>query len=253
MTDENPYESAKSAPPEAASGRAMAFVGKVALAIVALLLLAALLLPATRSATGAAHRNHCLSQLKQLTLAMANYEAVHGTLPPAYTVDAEGNKLHSWRTLLLPYLEMQPLYESIDLTKPWDDPANQHAREASIDVYNCPSAVHDEGMTTYVVVTGKGMAFDGPTPTKLSDVKDLESETLAIVDVNGKRAVHWMSPDDITLEQLEVFWTEEHGHHPGVVQAAFIDGRARALSQQMPLLQLRAMLTIAGGETIGEE
>lgn len=253
MTDENPYESAKSKPPEAASGRAMAFVGKVALGIVALLLLAALLLPATRSAREPARRNVCQSQLKQIVFAMEHYADEHGAFPPAYTVDGEGNRLHSWRTLLLPYLDEQALYESIDLTKPWDDSVNQHAREAFIDVYTCPSAVHDEGMTTYVVVTGKGMAFDGPTPTKLSDVKDLESETLAIVDVNGKRAVHWMSPDDITLEQLEVFWTEEHGHHPGVVQAAFIDGRARALSQQMPLLQLRAMLTIVGGETIGEE
>ena len=71
----------------------------------------------------------CANNLKQIALALRNYESVYHALPPAYTVDAEGKPLHSWRTLILPYLEQQALYDKIDLSKPWDDPANKEAYE----------------------------------------------------------------------------------------------------------------------------
>jgi type II secretory pathway pseudopilin PulG len=90
-------------------------------------LLIAMLLPAVRSAREPARRNQCLSQLKQIALALETYADVHGKFPPAYTTDADGKPLHSWRTLILPYMEEPQLYASIDLTKPWDDPVNAKA------------------------------------------------------------------------------------------------------------------------------
>ena len=45
----------------------------------------------------------CVNNLKQIALALHNYEEVYKVLPPAYTVDAQGRPLHSWRTLILPY------------------------------------------------------------------------------------------------------------------------------------------------------
>lgn len=72
----------------------------VVLSIVAVLI--ALLLPATRSARPAAHRAMCVNNLRQIALALHNYEQVCKCLPPAYTVDASGRPLHSWRTLILP-------------------------------------------------------------------------------------------------------------------------------------------------------
>ena len=47
----------------------------------------------------------CVDNLKQIALALNNYEQEYNALPPAYTVDADGRPLHSWRTLILPYLE----------------------------------------------------------------------------------------------------------------------------------------------------
>src|SRR4051794_1481798 len=67
--------------------------------------LIALLLPATRSSSQAARRSQCVNNLKQIALALYNYEQAHNALPPAYIVDAKGRALHSWRTLILPYLE----------------------------------------------------------------------------------------------------------------------------------------------------
>src|SRR5687767_15769954 len=92
-----------------------------------LLLLAALLLPFSRGGAPreAARRMQCGNHLKQIAIALHNYHDVYHCLPPAYTVDAAGKPLHSWRTLILPFSEQKALYDQIDLTKPWDDPANK--------------------------------------------------------------------------------------------------------------------------------
>ena len=69
-----------------------------------------MMLPAVRSAREPARRNQCKSNLKQIALALQGYAQVHGALPPAYTTDADGKPLHSWRTLILPFMEEQRLY-----------------------------------------------------------------------------------------------------------------------------------------------
>ena len=102
-------------------------------------LLIGLMLPAVRTARPAARRMQCSNNLKQIGLAVANYEAAYRQLPPAYTIDPNGKPLHSWRTLILPYLEQAELYAKVDLTKPWDDPANDEVRSASIGVFQCPA------------------------------------------------------------------------------------------------------------------
>ena len=95
------------------------------LAVVGILgLLIAFFFPATRCNWPAARRMQCMNNLKQIALALHNYSSDYNALPPAYTVDVDGKPLHSWRTLILPYLEQQALYETIDMTKPWNDPAS---------------------------------------------------------------------------------------------------------------------------------
>jgi hypothetical protein len=42
---------------------------------------------------------------KMIALALHNYHDVYAAFPPAYTVDENGQRLHSWRTLILPWLE----------------------------------------------------------------------------------------------------------------------------------------------------
>ena len=83
-------------------------------------ILLALLLPAVQAAREASRRMECSNNLKQISLAMHSYHDVYGSLPPAYTIDEEGRRLHSWRTLLLPYLEAGQIYEQLDLSQPWD-------------------------------------------------------------------------------------------------------------------------------------
>src|SRR5689334_12593064 len=52
----------------------------------------------------------CNSRLRFLAMACQNYEAKYGTFPPAYIADSQGRPMHSWRVLILPYLDRDDLY-----------------------------------------------------------------------------------------------------------------------------------------------
>lgn len=122
---DNPYQvdQLTDSPPKQPS-KALSCFGWALAFVVVMLVIVGLLLPATRRARPAVYRMHCSNNLKQISLALHNYEETYRSFPPAWTVDENGNRLHSWRTMILPYLEQKPLYDSIDLSKPWDDPAN---------------------------------------------------------------------------------------------------------------------------------
>src|SRR5947207_3585508 len=83
----------------------------VVIAIIGVLV--ALLLPAVQAAREAARRSQCSNNLKQLSLALHNYEAVHNTFPPA---GIDSNQM-SWTVLLLPFFEQQALYDQFNFNK----------------------------------------------------------------------------------------------------------------------------------------
>ena len=250
----NPYESPEN--PEAViehrqSGSRLRILGYVVGAFVILGLLIAMMLPVTRRARPAALRNGCLNNMRQLGLAILNYESVHGTLPPAYTVDENGNRLHSWRTLILPYIEEQALYESIDLTKPWDHPDNAAAYEVIPSVFVCPGSRSDDNVT-YMAVEGPDCCFNGSTPRSLSEITDGSAKTIMIIEVGEKHAVHWMEPRDADESTILSFGPDWVTGHNGIIIASFVDNHTRSISLETPQEKLRAMLTIAGGEEIEE-
>jgi type II secretory pathway pseudopilin PulG len=220
----------------------------IVLAIVAMLI--ALLLPFKRSAREPARRTSCLNNLKSIGLALYAYEKEHGSLPPAYTVDEEGNRLHSWRTLLLPYMENARLYESIDLTKPWDHPVNTKARETIVESYQCPSSPELDGRTNYLAVIGPECVFVGSESRKLSEVKDGTANTIAVIDSGTDRAVPWMSPEDINQDSLLKLPPDAKMNHPGQIQALFLDGSRQSILTDINRDTLKTMLTISGGEDV---
>jgi len=249
---ENPTERPDATPKPSSPRGALATIGQIALFAVAILIVIAMLLPAVRTAREPARRNSCSNNLKQIAIAILNYEAATGSFPPAYTVDDEGRRLHSWRTLILPFMEQATLYKSIDLSKPWDDPVNAKAREASLSVYACPSLELEDGFTTYLGVTGPHCAFNGSNPRKSADVADDRRGTLFVVDATADRAVHWMSPNDVSAEELVAFWPEQISNHAGVRLVAFLDGHVKAIQKDVDADVLRALTTINGGEALDE-
>jgi type II secretory pathway pseudopilin PulG len=225
---------------------------EIFLTIAILVILAALFLPmmGRRNVRPAMERAQCKNNLKQIGLALHNYEEAHGALPPAYTVDANGQPLHSWRTLILPYLDEKPLYESIDLSKPWNDPANADAFAKTVHVFTCPSADTPAQHTTYHALVGENCCLHPTRPRKLNELTDETSHTLAVVDVSSAEAVHWMSPKDTAHRFLLGFSENSDLAHDGGIQAVFADGKVQYLPTDLPKETRRALATIAGGENV---
>ncbi|GHT14216.1 hypothetical protein FACS1894170_11020 [Planctomycetales bacterium] len=117
----------------------------------------ALLLPAVSAARGAAMRMQCANHEKQIMLAIHNYHDVYNGLPPLYTVDDDGKPLHSWRVLILPFIEHSDLYEKIHLDEPWDSEYNKQFHDQVISVYRCPSRPLTPGTCTYSAIAGGGL------------------------------------------------------------------------------------------------
>jgi len=56
------------------------------------------------------------SQLKQISIALQSYSAKYNSFPPAYIADADGKPMHSWRVLLLPFLDRNELFSNTNST-----------------------------------------------------------------------------------------------------------------------------------------
>src|SRR5262249_12728405 len=97
----------------------------VVIAIIAVLI--ALLLPAVQSAREAARRASCVNNLKQIALAVHNYESANGSFPIGVILnrDTDYGWSCSWTSfgfslfaLILPQMEQQPIYNSINFSFP---------------------------------------------------------------------------------------------------------------------------------------
>ena len=98
----------------------------VVIAIIAVLI--ALLLPAVQQAREAARRTQCKNNLKQIGLAVFNYESTNTCFPMRtiyQTVGTAQGKYFGPFYGMLPYLDQAPLYNLIDFTTPWCSPTNQ--------------------------------------------------------------------------------------------------------------------------------
>ncbi len=216
-------------------------------------ILVALLLPAVQAAREAARRASCLNNMKQIGLAMLIYEKTNGSFPPAYTVDENGQPLHSWRVLLLPYMEQEALYDQIKLDEPWDSPHNRALADLIPGEYSCPSETGPPGQqTSYAVITGPGTVFNGAETVSTRDIIDGTSRTILVVEASGA-GINWMEPRDIPIEQLDGEINDPSGQgirsdHVGVVNVLHCDGSVHSLFEGLDAESIKAMSTIAGGE-----
>ena len=216
----------------------------------------ALLFPAVSTVRAVSQKHACDSNLARIGLALQAYETEHGTLPPAYIADKDGKPMHSWRVLLLPYLEQHSLYHQYDFNSPWDSAQNQALAAKMPAVYACP-ADSDAGPsdeTSYLVVTGAGTLFPGAKPASTSQVRDDLASTIAVVEapVSG---VNWLNPKDLKVDNMlfEInggFGREVGSFHEGGAHVLMADGTVRFLSDMTPADFVQGMTSRNGNEPI---
>jgi type II secretory pathway pseudopilin PulG len=171
----------------------------VVIAIIGILI--ALLLPAIQQAREAARRMQCVNNLKQLGVALHNYEASHNSLPPAGTfappdevlkvrwgylesIDLQSGTNYSWIVKLLPHLEEDPLYSQfnfkVPVTRNPTDP-----QSAQLTSLMCPSEL------------ARNRFFETPDPSTGRTVRFAKANYAAFV--NPMHADGWAYAGAIAL------------------------------------------------------
>jgi prepilin-type processing-associated H-X9-DG protein len=219
----------------------------------------ALLLPAVQAARSSARRAQCMINMRQILLAFHNYHDVINGLPPLYTVDKNGKPLHSWRVLILPFIEQRELYEQIRLNEPWNSEYNKQFHNVRIPIYSCPlcSQIKDDKNCCYSVIAGEGIEpaknERDKTCGTFARIQDGTSNTLAVVEV--KEPFCWMDPTaDIKLADLDKGINQKDSKvgssHPGGMNVALFDGSTRFIPETVDKKVLKALGMRNSGESI---
>jgi prepilin-type processing-associated H-X9-DG protein len=249
----NPYSSPETAgePPVRKIGRWKPRLIEVLLVLCVIAVLVALFLPNVRFAGEAARRTQCNNNLKQIGLAMQNYHDINGAFPPAYVADAAGKPIHSWRVLILPYMELADLYGRYDQGQPWDSAVNRQLLPQMPYTYHCPSSGQGGQNTSYVVVQGKETIFDADKLCKIASITDGAASTILVVEAPHAN-IPWTEPRDLDFAELSMAInsgaTSPHSDHSNGVNVLLGDGSVRFIQSTISPQDLRALLTKDGGE-----
>ena len=121
--------------------------------------LVALLLPAVQAAREAARRLQCSNNLKQIGIALHNYEGMCGVFPPASS-GPSGTTVppppyrHGWVAMTLPWIEQANVQDAYAFHVHWYDPPNANVIQIPLTTYHCPSADFGRAATSKAAVFG---------------------------------------------------------------------------------------------------
>ena len=202
-------------------------------------------------------RDACLNNLKQLGMALFQYEEKHHALPPAFTTDKNGKPLMSWRTAILPMVEEQKLFSQYHSDEPWDSANNKLVTTNQLRIYQCLADIGPidyNKATSYVAIVGPGTAWQPNHPTKLSEIKDSPADTILLVEMKDT-GIAWAEPRDLDLNNLPPGITNQNlihslCNHAGCFNAVFADGHVESIPESIFWSDFLALLTIAGGEKV---
>jgi prepilin-type N-terminal cleavage/methylation domain-containing protein/prepilin-type processing-associated H-X9-DG protein len=138
----------------------------VVIAIIAVLV--SLLLPAVQQAREAARRAQCKNNLKQIGLAMHNYNSTFNCFPFGQLGSGPGFTSYSAISQMLPYFDQQNVSDLINFSLPYNDPANSVPLNTQIPLFRCPSDVTDNlsgvgGTINYMANKGNGIIWNDPS------------------------------------------------------------------------------------------
>ena len=196
-------------------------------------------------------RCDCIMHLKQITLAILSYQDKYGSLPPAVTTDSNGVPMHSWRVLILPFLDAADLYEKYDFAEPWNSPHNSRLQEVVDNRFRCPSCGLEKAETNYVAVTGSGTMW-AVIGVAVTDKEMEETSPRVLVVEMPQMKLNWMEPRDIGVDEAVsiIAHAKEEGRfiHSRGIQYVDTAQRLRVFSTEASASDIKSILLGSGYE-----
>lgn len=216
--------------------------------------LVALLLPAVQQARNAARMSQSKNNLKMIGLALHNYHDVYALFPPGGVYAEDGTPHHSWQTMLLPYLELGPVYNALDFNRPWTDPVNAVHFTRPIPAFLNPSVPVQQatGGAASHYAGNKHVLYENSS-IKIPDVTDGTANTMLAGEVAaGYRA--WADPGNVRDPAIGILNdATSFGNPAGPSNCTILmmDGSVRTISKSVSPAVLKAISTPNGGEPAG--
>jgi hypothetical protein len=218
----------------------------------------ALYWPRIQGARYAARVLQCRNNLRDIGIALQLYHAEYSCYPPAFVADDSGRPMHSWRVLLLPYIddECRALYRKYRLSEPWDGTENKKLLASRPSIFGCPMRGRTGNLqqTAYAAATGPNCVFRGASALSSDDITDAPSQTLLIAEVTDAD-IPWTKPEDIVVSQHPTpgdrrgFSSDQGGGFYGL----FADGSVCWLENRLTPATLGALVTCNGHDKPGND
>lgn len=110
--------------------------------------------------------------------------------------------MHSWRVLILPFLEEQELYDKYNFAQSWNSDDNLKLAAQMPTIFSFHGEHRPGTVTTnYLAVVGEYTLWPGKSTRLTQDITDEHSATIMIVENIGEN-VHWMEPRDLSYKTM---------------------------------------------------
>jgi prepilin-type processing-associated H-X9-DG protein len=197
------------------------------------------------------------NNLKQMAISLHNYHDVEMSFAPGLIAARDGQALHGWQTLILPYHEQKPLYDTIDMAKPWNNPSQKQAFTTKISVYEVPKPdLPREDPSGYALshYAANQHILGGTRKLKLDEITDGTANTILAGEAAGNYKP-WGHPRNWRDPALGINATPDGfgSPWPGGANVAMADGSIKFLSDKIAPEVLRALATPAGNEKLPED
>ncbi|MDR1290007.1 MAG: DUF1559 domain-containing protein [Planctomycetaceae bacterium] len=147
----------------------------------------------------------CKSNMMRLGMALDAYREDYGCFPPSFVTDENGKPMHSWRALILPYLDSDDVYPynmpiKYNYGESWNSPHNQQFHDKRPKIFHCNYDKYNkeslrQASPTYVMITDTNNTLGNRKKAKYGT-------TILLIEIK-KANFNWLEPKDIPLSSLQ--------------------------------------------------